>query len=387
MRRFVITPAPLPADDGASPEGATGAESGAGAAGVRAEPPWQIRGIAELDRDYLVAVLGNDDLAEDGEQVAVRLGNQRDTRKEVLLALDPDLGQDPAAVLGTAWLDYPMTDNTHLARVSVIVRTTHRRRGIGSALWARALHRIRGSGRAVVTAETCQGTEPEADSPDALVAPTGSGRVDAREGGVRFARERGFTLAQVDRHSVQHLPLPDGLLAGLNTAARAGAGEDYELVSWTGPVPQRWLAGMAVLLRAMSTDAPTGELDYQEETWDGDRIRHAEQVLSASGMRSITTAAMHARTGELAGYTEIHLDARKPQVAYQENTVVLTPHRGHRLGMLLKTANLDLLAREAPRVRRVHTWNAQENEHMLAINVALGYRVTSIWGAWQLGTN
>ncbi|MGC0251893.1 N-acetyltransferase family protein [Pseudactinotalea sp. Z1748] len=383
MPRFVITHARLPTDDA---EGAhTGVETGAGGTWARAEPSWQIRGIAELDRDYLVEALGSDDLAEDAEQMAVRLANQRDTRKEVLLALDPDHGQDPAAVLGAAWLEFPATDNTHLARVSVIVRSTHRRRGIGSALWNRALRGIRGAGRAVVTAETCQRTEPEADSPDALAAPTGSGRVDAREPGVRFLRARGCTLAQVDRHSVQHLPLPDGLLAGLGGAAATRAGEDYELLSWTDAVPQRWLAGMAVLLRAMSTDAPTGALDYQEENWDSDRIRHGEQVLAASGMRSITTAARHARTGELAGYTEIHLDARKPQVAYQENTVVLTPHRGHRLGMLLKTTNLDLLAREAPLVRRVHTWNAQENEHMLAINVALGYHVASIWGAWQLG--
>ena len=32
----------------------------------------------------------------------------------------------------------------------------------------------------------------------------------------------------------------------------------------------------------------------------------------------------------------------------------------------------------------MHTWNAQENAHMLAINVALGFAPASVDAEWQL---
>ncbi|MDF9876540.1 hypothetical protein [Cellulosimicrobium cellulans] len=52
--------------------------------------------------------------------------------------------------------------------------------------------------------------------------------------------------------------------------------------------------------------------------------------------------------------------------------------------MLVKVAVLDELARARPSSRRVHTWNAQENAHMLAINDALGFAPASVDAEWQL---
>ena len=49
-------------------------------------------------------------------------------------------------------------------------------------------------------------------------------------------------------------------------------------------------------------------------------------------------------------------------------------HRGHRLGMLVKILNIRRLLTEYPNVERIVTFNAAENDHMLAINVALGFR-------------
>ena len=43
-------------------------------------------------------------------------------------------------------------------------------------------------------------------------------------------------------------------------------------------------------------------------------------------------------------------------------------HRGHRLGTLVKVANLERLLDVAPEARRVHTWNADTNTYMVAIN-------------------
>ena len=70
-------------------------------------------------------------------------------------------------------------------------------------------------------------------------------------------------------------------------------------------------------------------------------------------------------------------------VGWQGDTLVHGDHRGHRLGMLVKVANLEAMAAERPSTRRVHTWNAGENQWMLAINVALGFRRVATEGAWQ----
>ena len=50
-------------------------------------------------------------------------------------------------------------------------------------------------------------------------------------------------------------------------------------------------------------------------------------------------------------------------------------HRGHRLGLLLKAGMLLWLAEAEPQLATVDTWNAESNDHMIAVNEALGYRV------------
>ena len=57
-------------------------------------------------------------------------------------------------------------------------------------------------------------------------------------------------------------------------------------------------------------------------------------------------------------------------------------HRGHRLGLLLKLAMMELLAATEPQLERIVTWNAQSNEHMIAVNEALGYTVFGQPNTW-----
>ena len=73
-----------------------------------------------------------------------------------------------------------------------------------------------------------------------------------------------------------------------------------------------------------------------------------------------------------------------PVNAFQWATLVRREDRGHRLGMLVKLVNLDRLLATAPEVRRVHTWNADLNSWMVAINEAMGFRVARLENAWRL---
>lgn len=62
--------------------------------------------------------------------------------------------------------------------------------------------------------------------------------------------------------------------------------------------------------------------------------------------------------------------------------MVAREHRGHRLGLLIKTAMLQWLATAEPQVQRIETGNAAGNKHMIAINERLGF--AKFPPAWQL---
>jgi len=69
------------------------------------------------------------------------------------------------------------------------------------------------------------------------------------------------------------------------------------------------------------------------------------------------------------------VDPANPGWGFQMNTVVIRKHRGHRLGLLAKIALMELLATAEPQLERISTWNAESNQHMIAINEAMGYTV------------
>ena len=67
----------------------------------------------------------------------------------------------------------------------------------------------------------------------------------------------------------------------------------------------------------------------------------------------------------------------------QLDTLVLAEHRGHRLGMLLKVANLRALQTSRIVPPLVYTFNAEENRHMLDVNEAIGFRPVGHAGCWR----
>ncbi len=62
-------------------------------------------------------------------------------------------------------------------------------------------------------------------------------------------------------------------------------------------------------------------------------------------------------------------------------TIVHPEHRGHRLGLAVKLANLEALAEEAPAVRRIVTGNAAVNAPMIAVNDMMGFEVAGLAGS------
>lgn len=353
-------------------------------ASLDAPEAWLLHGSVDAEHESLRDAWGTLDHARSPHEILTALRHQQYVRRVRLVAVtgdDTDPG-DPARVLGTAALYLPLADNLHLGIVYLSVRPGSRGRGIGSALYDAVVEQATAAGRTTLQVSTDQRSEPD-EGPGTLVPSTGTGRVRADDAGVRFAVAHGFALEQVARYSVLDVPVDPALLAEHRAAAQAAAGDEYRVVTWGARCPDEWVDEFAVLNTRMSTDAPAGGLDLEEDAWDAERIRVYEQDFAERGMEFRVVAAEHVPTHTLAAYTSFGSSGWNREYVNQEDTLVLKEHRGRRLGMLVKTANLERLAVEQPEARRIGTWNAEENSFMLSINVALGFRPAGGSGEWQ----
>jgi len=267
-------------------------------------------------------------------------------------------------VVGTLEAELPLADNRHRVELYVTVRRDRRRRGVGSRLLM-AAHEL-----AAETGRTVLGAYSEATTDSDLSAAHG------------FATHDGFEVVQTELRSDLVLPVPEGRLTALGAEVCRHATE-YEILSSVDGIPDKWLAGRAELARWMSVDVPLGGLDYQEERWDEARVRRSAELARAQRRRTFESIARHRATGELVGYTTLHAPAHTPRQALQWDTLVRDDHRGHRLGLALKIANLRALRAELPAVERISTWNAQENGPMLRVNRDLGFEVVGSDTEWQ----
>ena len=101
----------------------------------------------------------------------------------------------------------------------------------------------------------------------------------------------------------------------------------------------------------MITDAPSAALEFDEEAWDAARIAQHDAKYTDVGRTIQVTAAQHIETGELVRFQRARRSARTaPRPRYQEDTLVLKEHRGHKLGTLVKCAGLLSWREIAPRV-------------------------------------
>lgn len=242
-------------------------------------------------------------------------------------------------------------DNLHLAWLSLDVHPDHRKQGHGSALLADLERVVASRGRTSVGLSCWEAVGSES-----------------------FALERGYERKQVTANRRQYLAEIDpGEIDRIHADAAARAA-DYELVRRIGITPDDEHDALAVMTAAIN-DAPTDDLDIEDEVFDAERIRDYEIAWRDRGCALHRLLARHRDTGELAGQTVVVVDLERPELAEQHDTSVLSTHRGHRLGALLKTGMLQWLREEQPQVAEIDTWNSQSNDFMIGVNEALGYRV------------
>lgn len=244
-------------------------------------------------------------------------------------------------------------DNTDQAWIEVVVHPDLRRRGHGRMALELVHEECRKIGRRLVL---IGGWETPATR--------------------AFAEATGYGVKLAEVRRTLHLEgSPEQLerIRGLHADAVAHAGE-YELLTFAGTTPDELLPGLVEVVESIN-DAPLDDLEYEDEIHDVERIRAYERAQALSGYRLYRVVARSRTTGELAGHTAIAVDADQPTWSEQHDTAVVPAHRGHRLGMLLKSAMLLHLADVEPQIRTMITYNAASNGPMIAVNEALGMRV------------
>ncbi|MBE1877343.1 GNAT family N-acetyltransferase [Myceligenerans pegani] len=337
---------------------------------------WAYHGIGRVAEVVAQETWGVSDTAMSANDVLVTMSNQQYADKVRLVAVEDDGGGDGGApaVVGHVVVILPTQANKHLGMAEVQVVPDAWDTGTGQALLDAGIERVRAAGRTTMLLGVDFGEE-DPDETEWVTASSGKGRVAAGLPAIRLARSLGFECAIVERKSLLELPLAPGALEAFEAESRAVAGDAYRLHTWRDHIPEDWLDAYAALETALAADEPRGDQDIETDPWDAERVRNADAQHAARGNGYVITAAEHVASGELAGMTMLlYPKDETREYAEQEATVVLRAHRGHRLGMLVKAVNAQALLEAKPNAKRVWTWNNEENPHMLAINVAMGFR-------------
>ena len=208
---------------------------------------------------------------------------------------------------------------------------------------------------------------------------TGWGPTNAEE--TRFWTGVGATLDFREQVSALDLTGVDAELmdAWITDGRRRAA--DVKIVRWVDRCPDEYLEPWIESEMAMN-DMPHEGLDVNPWEIDADDVRQEEATMQALGLRVMSMLAVDDQ-GRAAAHTRVHVNPDRPEASYQWDTAVVERHRGRGVGKWIKAEMWRWLRADEPKATRLTTGNAQSNEVMLAINVAMGYVPIVEYGAWQ----
>jgi GNAT superfamily N-acetyltransferase len=262
------------------------------------------------------------------------------------------LARDGEEVVGWVIADLPHRDNREMAGVRGMVHPAYRRRGLGRGLLDAALAFAAEHDRTAVQSGAFVGSD-----------------------GIGFLEAQGFHSEGQHPYALRMLDLHTGRTWDRLYDESAAVAADYELLHSVGETPDELIDGLVDLYEAMN-DAPADE-GSEPHAWSAERVRVYDGQMARQRQTMYRVLAQHVPSGDLVGMSVLCVDEFSPTVAFQEDTSVVRPHRGHRLGMLMKTDMLRWVSDLRPEVSGVLTWNATDNHHMIAVNERLGCRVVA----------
>jgi mycothiol synthase len=247
-------------------------------------------------------------------------------------------------LIGLVWLGLPRDENDGMILTDLWIHPDHRRRSVGTGLLKAALPAIAKSGRTKLL-----------------------GILKDETAGAHFTASLGCHIVQ--RTVVQRLDVASVPPSTWDVSPSPG----YQLTHWIGPTPDDLLAGYAAARPAIQ-DAPAGEAGYQQPNWTPERIRQSEQQLADQGTEERVVVAVEEASGRIVGVTSMLFYPHRPDYGYQSDTSVIGEHRGHGLGVAMKAAMMRWIRAERPQTAIVLTTTAKANEHMIDVNLRVGYK-------------
>ncbi|MBJ7355966.1 GNAT family N-acetyltransferase [Nocardioides sp.] len=266
-------------------------------------------------------------------------------------------------LLGYTALWFPLLDNLDKVYVELHVDPPARRRGIGRALLAEVEAQARADGRRLLLADSKM--------------PPGQRETHPYR---RFADATGFEFSNVE--VVRHLPLPvpeERLEAWLARAAERHEG--HTIATYVDEFPDELAKSLCTLLGQLAVDAPTGLVDFEEEDFNVDRLKERYATTAAMGRSLYETVAL-SPDGEVAAQSTLAVAKGEGTDVFQWGTFVHRDHRGHRLGLAVKVANIKAVQDAHPDKRRITTQNAESNAFMVDINKELGFEAVEDSMEW-----
>jgi GNAT superfamily N-acetyltransferase len=263
---------------------------------------------------------------------------------------------------GELMITAPLRDNLQVARVWIWVHPDHQRRGVGTRLSAYADARVAALGRSVCHAQARIG-------------------VDRAHGNRVFAERQGYALANTEVERRLPLPADHDLLDRL-AAEAAPYHRDYRIRTVVGPVPDDLAASYVALKNLLQVEAPSGDLEVEVGQETVAELVVQDRYLADAGRTRVASYALDA-SGAVVAYAVAAVSNEDHDHVDQWGTLVDPAHRGHRLGMAVKCAQVRAVSDAFPRKRFLETTNAETNTHMVAINEALGFEITQVFGDFQ----
>ena len=236
----------------------------------------------------------------------------------------PEGARSPVATLA---IDLPTRDNRQLFWLRLVVHPGHRRRGHGSAVMAEVLRMAEQAGRSILWVEAVEDDSGPGSSASGSVSATPA---TMPGGGNGWPTSTSDGAPAVGRGRDRRGRLPAGAVAS--------------------PVPEPTLQEMIEVTAAIN-DAPMGQLTFEDEVFDLQRMRDVEAAREGRGDQSYRMIARHRETGEIGGHTNVVISPHRRELGFQADTAVARSHRGHRLGLLVKIDMMHWLAEAEPSSR------------------------------------
>ena len=323
-----------------------------------------LRDEAELERFYRVWWAAEEHGRTDAPQMSKQELQSYFTSQIDTEVFEPYAGYIAEELVAVGFTVYSKLDNLEKAEVYVAVDPAHRQRGYGSELIETLVEKMRALGRTTILSDSW--------------IPEGERDTHPHRA---FATKHGFALANIEIRRLLTIPVPAEQIEAWADHAAARHG-DYELRIFDGPVDEELIPSLVDAMNQLGLEAPTGDIDFEARGVTPEIYLAREARNKESGKHLIRTLAV-ADDGTVAGYTVLAVPLLERDIVYQYGTLVRRDHRGHRLGLGMKAANLRVLQAKHPDRRYIDTCNAETNGPMVAINEQLGFRPVEVMAHYQ----